>query len=241
MARDLAAGGLDYAPEPSEGEQKSAAAGRRRTNSEWISALDGGGDEQAAALTDLRTYVLRGALFTLQRSTHYVGHLRSSILSELAEDCAQEALTSILQRLSSFRGQSRFTTWAYAFAVHTALVAARRERWMILDGTESVRWRARDEGRPPDPERHAERTEILAVMRHAIEQELTLKQQQVLRALFFEEVPLDEVVRHCGSNRNAVYKLVHDARRKLKAHLMNRCFNVKEILEVVAGSGAVNG
>ena len=247
MARELAAGGLDYAPERSDREHKSADPGRRRSNSEWIIALDGGGDEQAAALTDLRAYLLRAALFTLQRSMHYVGHLRSSILSELAEDCAQEALTSILQRLGSFRGQSRFTTWAYAFAVNTALVAARRERWIsvsvdrILDGTEPLRWRARDEGSLPDPERHAQQTEMLAVIRHGIEHELTLKQQQVLRALVFEEIPLDEVVRHCGSNRNAVYKLVHDARRKLKAHLMNRGFNFKEILEVFAGSGAASG
>ena len=247
MGRMLAAGDRDSEPEPSDREYKSTAAGGRRSNSEWIIALNGSGDEQATALTDLRTYLLRAALFTLQRSMHYVGHLRSSILSELAEDCAQEALTSILQHRGSFRGESQFTTWAYAFAVNTALVAARRERWVpfpldrILEDTESPPWPVRDEGGLPDPERHALQTEMMAAIRDGIEQHLTLKQQQVVRALVFEDVPLDEVVRHWGSNRNAVYKLVHDARRKLKAHLMNRGFNVKEILDVFAVRGAVSG
>ena len=209
---------------------------RRRSNAEWIVALDGAGDLQAAALTDLRTYLLRAALFTLQRSLHYVGHLESSILGELAEDCAQDALMAILQRLHVFRGESQFTTWAYAFAVNTALVAARRERRAsvplerILEGTNSLPWIPPDEAGLPDPERHALQMEMMAAIRDGIEQQLTLKQQQVLRALVFEEIPLDEVVRHWGSNRNAVYKLVHDARRKLKAHLMTRGFDVKDML-----------
>ena len=154
---------------------------------------------------------------------------------------------AILQRLHVFRGESKFTTWAYAFAVNTALMAARRERWApvpldrILEGTDSPPWPTRDEGGLPDPERHALQTEMMAAIRDGIERQLTLKQQQALRALVLEEVPLDEVARHWGSNRNAVYKLVHDARRKLKAHLMVRGFDVKEILDVFAVSGAING
>ena len=216
---------------------------RRRTNAEWKVALEGDGDEQAVALTDLRTYLLRAALFTLQRARHYVGHLQSSALGELAEDCAQEALMAILQRLHDFRGESQFTTWAYAFAVNTALVAARRERWApapldrILEGSEPLPSPVRDEGGPPDPERRTLQAEMIAAIRDGIEQHLTLKQQQVLRALVFEEVPLDEVVRRWGSNRNAVYKLLHDARRKLKTHLVARGFDVKEILAHFAASG----
>ena len=101
----------------------------RRSNEEWLSALGGGGDEQAAALVELRTYLLRAALYALQRARHLVGHLGPSALAQLAEDCAQEALTAVLQRLGTFRGDSHFTTWAYTFAVNIALMAARRERW----------------------------------------------------------------------------------------------------------------
>jgi RNA polymerase sigma-70 factor (ECF subfamily) len=214
----------------------------QRSNAEWIVALNGRGDEQAAALTDLRTYLLRAALFTLQRALRYVGHLESSTLAQLAEDCAQEALTTLLQRLHDFRGESRFTTWAYAFAVNTALTAARRERWAavaldpILENSEALPSPGRDEDGLPDPERRALQVEMLAAIRDGIEQSLTLRQQEALRALVFEEVPLDEVVRQWGSNRNAVYKLVHDARRKLKMHLASRGFDVKDIFDLFAVS-----
>ena len=216
---------------------------RHRSNAEWIVALNGAGDEQAAALSDLRTYLLRAALFTLQRALRYVGHLESSTLGQLAEDCAQEAVTTIVQRLHDFRGESKFTTWAYAFAVNIALTAARRERWApvtldrILESSVALPSPARDEDGLPDPERRALQVEMMAAIRDGIEQNLTLRQQEALRALVFDEIPLDEVVRQWGSNRNAVYKLVHDARRKLKTHLASRGFDVKEIFDLFAVSG----
>jgi RNA polymerase sigma-70 factor (ECF subfamily) len=209
----------------------------RRTNGEWLTALRGG-DGEELALADLRTYVLRAALFTLQRSRHYVGHLGSTDLAQLAEDCAQESLTAILQRLDTFRGASHFTTWAYTFAVNTALMAARRERWAsvsldhILDGSETPSLAAGDHG-AVDPEKQALQTEAVVAIREGIEQ-LTVKQQQLLRAVVFEQVPLDEVVRRWGSNRNALYKLLHDARRKLKRDLRARGFDVDEIFDLFA-------
>jgi len=99
-----------------------------RSNTEWIAALDGSGDGHAAALSDLRTHLLRASLFTLQRALHDISPQESSIVRELAEDCAQEALTRIRRRLHAFHGESQFTTWAYAFAVNTAFTVARRER-----------------------------------------------------------------------------------------------------------------
>jgi RNA polymerase sigma-70 factor (ECF subfamily) len=151
-------------------------------------------------------------------------------------------LTALFQHLHSFRGESKFTTWAYAFAVNTALTAARRERWgpvaldEVLDGRASLSMPGGDEESSPDPERRALQMEMIAAIRDGIQERLTLKQQEALRALVFEEVPLDEVVRHWGSNRNAVYKLVHDARCKLKAHLASRGFDVKEIFDLFAVS-----
>jgi len=216
---------------------------KQRSNAEWIAALAGGADDQAAALTDLRAYMLRAALFTLQRARHHVGHLGPSALGALAEDCAQESVTALLQHLADFRGESRFTTWAYTFAVNIALVAARRERWAttsldgILDGSLSPSSTAADRNDAPDPERRALQTEAAAVIRDVIDHHLSVKQQQLLRAVVFEQVPLDEIVRHWGSNRNALYKLLHDARRTLKAHLTARGFDVAEILELFARAG----
>src|SRR5262249_21267860 len=98
---------------------------KARTNAEWLSALTGSAEPQNLALADLRRYLLRAAAYALRRH----GHAGSAGTDALAEDSAQEALSSLLQHLSDFRGDSRFTTWAYKFAVHAALVAARRERW----------------------------------------------------------------------------------------------------------------
>ena len=214
-----------------------------RSNAEWITALQSAGAEQAGALTELRTSLRRAALFTLRRARHHVGHLGAGALDALAEDCAQEALSAIVQRLHDFRGDSRFTTWAYAFAVNMALVAARRERWAtvsldrILDKPQPLSAALSEDFRDPDPERRALQVEVAAVMHDGIDKHLTPRQQQVLRALVVEGIPLDEVVRHWGSNRNAVYKLVHDARLKLKRHLVSRGFDVPEILALFGGAG----
>ncbi|HEY7519199.1 MAG TPA: sigma-70 family RNA polymerase sigma factor [Methylomirabilota bacterium] len=207
----------------------------RRTNAEWLAALQ---SSDEVALGELRTYVLRAALFTLQRARHHVGHLGSSALGQLAEDCAQESMTAILQRLDTFRAESHFTTWAYTFAVNTALMAARRERWAsvsldrILEGSDTPSV-AHDDPGVIDPETHALKAEAVAAIREGIEH-LTVKQRQLLRAVVFEQVPLDEVVRHWGSNRNALYKLLHDARRNLKSHLAERGFDVEEIFDLFA-------
>ncbi len=126
--------------------------------------------------------------------------------------------------------------------MNTALTAARRERWAtvslapLIDGTDAP-WRVIDHDPRADPEQRALRTEVMAAIRDGIEQHLTPRQQQVLRAVIFEDVPLDEVVRHLSSNRNAVYKLLHDARRKLKAYLVARGFDIDEILGIFASGG----
>ncbi len=215
----------------------------RRSNDEWLSGLNGRGEAQAAAIGELRSLLLRAAVYTLTRtSLHGVEPARAQV-EQIAEECAQEALLAILEQLPQFRGDSRFTTWAYKFAVNLALTAARRERWKtvsleaLLDEGEwpasaaGVDWSAQ----PPD--HMAQRGEVWALLRAVMEQELTPRQRQVLRALVFEEVPLDEIVRHLGSNRNAVYKLVHDARRKLKAGLEAHGYRIADILDLFGEPG----
>jgi RNA polymerase sigma-70 factor, ECF subfamily len=225
----------------------TAGARGRRTETEWIAAVRKEDGEQAVALAELRTYLARAALFTLQRARHHVGHLGPSALSALAEDCAQEAVTAVMQHLHEFRGESRFTTWVYAFAVNMALVAARRERWAcvsldrIIESGEPLLSTAFDAAHLPDPERRALQTEVITAIHDSIDQHLTRKQQQALRALVFEGVPLDELARQWDSNRNAVYKLMHDARRKLKLHLAGRGYDVETMLDLFAASGKVFG
>jgi len=214
-----------------------------RTNAEWLRDLRGSGPAQAAAIEELRAYLRRAARYTLVRRVGGIGGRGRTDLDQLAEDCAQDALLAILARLDGFRGDSRFTTWAYAFAVHGALVAARREAWKTvpLDPLLADRGGLAEAGVPDppglDPEGKARRAEAWAVIRDVLDHELTDRQRQALSALVLEEVPLDELARHWGSTRNALYKLVHDARKRLKARLEARGFPAPELLELFAGQG----
>jgi RNA polymerase sigma-70 factor (ECF subfamily) len=207
-----------------------------RTNAEWLSALNAGGEIQGAALSELRAYLVRVAAYALRRYHGVPGQAASGDVAPLAEDSAQDALSALLEHLHEFRGDSRFTTWAYKFAVHAALVAVRREGWArrsldsLLEGPDLVDRVDRAAGMESDPQRRALQAELLAALRDAIETELTTRQRQALTAIVFDEVPLDELARHWGSNRNALYKLLHDARRKLKARLATRGYDVQEML-----------
>lgn len=209
-----------------------------RSNTEWLSALRSIGSEHAAALAELRAYLVRAAMYVLHRHRINAEHFTSAQIAQFAEDCAQEALLGILQRLETFRGESRFTTWAYSFAVYAALVAARRERWKHVPmdhvfGDPELDLRSLwDDGTRTDPDRWALRREALAAIRDGIDHHLTERQRQALKAIIFDEVPLDEVARRWGSNRNAIYKLLHDARRKLKAHLQERGLPAADILDL---------
>jgi RNA polymerase sigma-70 factor (ECF subfamily) len=214
---------------------------KARTNAEWLVALKASGEEQIAALTDLRAHLLRAALFSLYRSRNNIEHLTASAIRQLAEDCTQEALLAILSRLQEFRGESQFTTWAYTFAVNTALVAARRERWkrlpldQILEHPGPAQESTWKVPAALDPDRNALQGEVLAAVREAVEYHLTERQRQVLKAVIFEGIPLDEVARYRGSTRNAVYKVLHDARRRLKAYLSERGLDIRDLLDELGG------
>jgi RNA polymerase sigma-70 factor (ECF subfamily) len=208
---------------------------KKRTDDDWLRQLRSEGPGQTAALADLRAYLVRAATYALHRNRSNAGSLAASVLGPLAEDCAQDALLAILKNLDRFRGDSRFTTWAFAFAVNAAMVAVRRERWkrVPLDALLG------DSGLPPepmgrrgtiaDPLDRAEESELLDALRQAVERDLTERQRQALKAVVFDGVPLDEVARYWGSNRNAVYKLLHDARRRLKRSLQERGFNAGDV------------
>jgi RNA polymerase sigma-70 factor (ECF subfamily) len=182
-------------------------------------------------------------LYTLGRTGVHGARLARGQVEQIAEECAQEALLAILARLTDFRAESKFTTWAYKFAVYHALTAARRERWKtvsldsLLDEAEPESWWPEPAADGASPERTAQQDEVSALVRQIMEQELSPRQRHVLRAMAFEGVPLDEVVRHFGSNRNAIYKLVHDARRKLKAGLEARGYAVADVIDLFSQAG----
>ena len=225
-----------FAREPTRAGDLDAPM-RTRTNAEWLSALASETEAQSAALSDLRAYLLRAALYALVRRKSSLTHLAATDIDELAQDSVQEALSAILQHLGDFRGDSQFTTWAYTFAVNAALVAARRERWRrvpldrVLDSPVFPADLGGTAATSPDPHRRTAQGEMLAAVRETIEAHLTTRQQQALKAVVFDGVPLDELARLWGSNRNALYKLLHDARKKLKAQLRKRGFDTREMLD----------
>jgi RNA polymerase sigma-70 factor (ECF subfamily) len=213
-----------------------------RTNEEWLEELNAA---QEAAIADLRNLLLRAVLFLFSRNLGDFERLARDEILQLAEDCAQDALIAVLNHLSDFRGDSKFTTWAYKFAINIALVTARRERWkgrsldqlsFSGDGPLSE-WVVQDKSTGLTPDRSAMQSEIREMIREVIEQDLTDKQRRVLIMMVFNEIPMDEVARRLDTNRNAIYKMLHDARRKLKNRLQARGFEVGEILALFTVQG----
>jgi len=206
------------------------------SNEEWIRALRSGGDEQQKALDALRNGILRALHWYLSERRLGEGGNQGQV-RQLAEDFTQEALLTILEKLSTFRGESRFTTWAYKVALHRALGELRRRRWKEISleelkiGEDLPSWPI-EEGRSPDPERTFQQEEVWRILKGIIEQDLTQRQRTVLIAHIFQGVPLDVVADHLGTDRDNVYKLLHDARKKLKGRLVEHGFTQEEILKI---------
>jgi len=218
---------------------------RTRTNEEWLQDLREDGTAQGHAIADLQNILLRAVLYIFNRNLGNLSALARDDILKLAEHCVQDALIAILNHLSDFRGDSKFTTWAYKFAVNIALMTARRERWrgVSLDQLSSsedgnlFEWATLEKAPEPALDQSAMQNEVSEIIRDVIEQDLTEKQRRVLLMMVFNEVPMDEVVRELGTNRNAVYKLLHDARRKLKSSLQSRGFEMGETLNLFSSQG----
>lgn len=180
----------------------------------WLRQLGSHGLDQQAALADLRAELLRG----LRRA------LANWTLADEAfiEDAVQDSLVRILDRLQQFEGRSRFLTWATTIAIRVAMNELRRRRWrdvsldVAIGDTDFTPERITDND-PGLDTRWDQRT-ILDKMFDLIQNELTEKQRTALLAEL-KGMPQDEIARHIGSNRNAVYKLTHDARQRLKQSL----------------------
>ena len=193
-----------------------------RTNEEWIRALRSKGEARSAALDELRAILLTALRYGLLNRKE-LASLDASERDQLLQDFAQVALTRILDNLDSFRGESAFTTWTAKVALHVALTELRRQRWRDVsldqltrvDDVETTPAFLADPS--PTPEQIAVRRSLMETIERVIAEELTEKQRQVLLATL-RGMPIDQVARELGTNRNALYKVIFDARR----HLRNR-------------------
>ena len=158
-------------------------------------------------------------------------HVRGNDLDDLATQVADDALVSVLRRLDQFRGASRFTTWAYKFALLEAAVKLRKRSWQGREvPLEPEGWGLFSSG-GLEPDAEAEQSELLETVQNAIAELLTPHQRRVLVALALNGVPIDVLAERLGTNRGALYKTLHDARRKLRKHLEERGLGVDNWLE----------
>jgi RNA polymerase sigma-70 factor (ECF subfamily) len=186
---------------------------------EWLRCLRGSGRERDEALARLHALLLRAARFEVGRRRALLPHLRGDDFDDIAHQAADDALVSILHRLDDFRGARRFTTWAYKFALLEAAVKLRRRAWQGREvPLEPEAWAVFSSGAAA-PDAEAERGELLGTLQTAIAEALTPHQRRVLVALALNGVPIDVLAERLGTTRGALYKTLHDARRKLRAHL----------------------
>jgi RNA polymerase sigma-70 factor (ECF subfamily) len=207
----------------------------KRTNEQWLHDLRSA--DRAQAIDDLRERLVRGLRYALKQ--------RYRLTDPDLEDFAQEALVKILDNLETFRSESKFTTWAQKIAVRVAFSELRRKRWENISLQDLVPDDGRDEGgetspltwlpaSTPSPERNITRQSLRAVLAQLIQEELTDLQRRAMVAVVFHEMPMEELARQMGTNRNALYKLMHDARQRLKERLEARGLTVEDVMAAFA-------
>lgn len=203
-----------------------------RTNESWIADLRTNGSAREAALADLREVVQHGLPYALSRWLSP----DDPLFTPLVEEVTQETLLRVLDQLNTFEGRSMFTTWVHKIAVRIALTELRRKRWQdssldeLVDNEESPAPPRLMADHAPSPEANAERDDMMAHVRRILEQELTPKQREALTLLGIQDIPLEEAARRMKTNRNALYKLLHDARLRLKRRLVAEGLTPQEVL-----------
>jgi len=203
-----------------------------RTNEEWIADLQTDGTSREAALEDLRAVIMNGLPYALSR---WVSPSEPQF-EFLVEEVAQETLLRVLNRLHTFEGRSQFTTWAHKIAIRIALSELRRKRWRdssldeLVDNEEAPAPESLMEDFSAGPETSVERADMLTRVRRVIAEELTDRQREALLLLSVQDMPMDEAARKLKTNRNALYKLLHDARLRLKRRMSMEGLSAQEVL-----------
>jgi RNA polymerase sigma-70 factor, ECF subfamily len=198
---------------------------------EWLRSLRTEGPERDEAVARLHELLLRAALFEVARRRPTLPHVRGNDLDDIANQAADDALMSVLRRLDDFRGLSRFTTWAYKFALLEAAVKLRKRSWQGREiPLEPESWSLLSSA-AAEPDDTVEQTELLESVQRGIAEVLTPHQRRVLVALALNGVPIDVLADRLSTTRGALYKTLHDARRKLRKHLEDCGLPLEALLE----------
>mgnify|MGYP003429676032 CR=1 FL=1 len=205
-----------------------------RDNDSWLRDLRAGGIQRDAALVDLHAMLLRA----LPQGISPLLSPENPAFEALVEDTAQDTLLRVLDRLDTFEGRSQFTTWVYKISVRIVLNELRQRQWKNVS-LERLEDESSNERAPhqfaslePGPESIVERADMLQRVQEIVEEELTERQRAAMHAINMQGVPMEVVARRMGTNRNALYKLLHDARLRLKHRLEREDLSPKELLEM---------
>jgi RNA polymerase sigma-70 factor (ECF subfamily) len=185
----------------------------------WLLGLSSEGARKEDASRRLHDLLLRAARFEINRRKASHPHLRGGDLDDLAHQAADDALFAILGKLDTYRGDSRFTTWAYKFALLEAAVKVRKRAWQGREVPMTPEHWSVMASHGGSPAGEAENNELLASISSAIESELSAHQREVLVAVALNDVPIDVLAERLNTTRGALYKTIHDARKKLRSHL----------------------
>ena len=201
-----------------------------RDNSTWLEVLAASGPAREAALADLRQIIVTSLPYAVTRRPTQ----DEADFQAFAEDVAQETLVRVLDHLGSFEGRARFTTWVLKIAVRVAFTELRRRHWqnVSLDQLEAEHGEAAGPlltDPAAGPERAAEQASVAALVSRMLEEELTERQRRAMTAMM-QGMPLEEIARRMGTERNALYKLLHDARLRLKARLEREGLSAGEVV-----------
>jgi RNA polymerase sigma-70 factor (ECF subfamily) len=200
-----------------------------RTNEEWLSDLRG--EYKDEAIEDLRRLLKRGLIYALSSRI-------KTDLEHQVEDFVQDAILRILDKLDTFRGESKFTTWAQKVAVRVAFTEMRRKRWKDISIEDLLPEDSGDftplilSDPSPNPDKRATQESLLKMVDQILAEELTERQRTALLAIMHGGMPLEEVAQRMDTNRNALYKLLHDARKQMRSRLIEKGLTPQEVLEV---------
>ena len=203
-----------------------------RNNEQWLSDLSAEGEQKEIALEDLRAIIARGLPFALSRWLSP----SSPQFESLAEEVTQETLLRVLDQMHTFEGRSQFTTWVHKIAIRIALTELRRKRWQdssldeMLDNEEVPVSPSILEDTHATPEQKVERADMMDRIRRVIDEELTERQRRAIIMLGMQGMPMEEAAKRLKTNRNALYKLLHDARLRLKQRLQTEGLDAQEVL-----------
>lgn len=204
-----------------------------RTNQEWLNELRTPGPDQEEALSDLRAIIMKGLPYALSKWMKP----NDPKFDPLVEEVSQDTLLRVLDKMDTFEGRSKFTTWVHKIAIRLALTELRRRRWKnvslesLVEGDDKVIAPQLLEDPAPDPNLTTEQGDLLLRVERIISEELTEKQRTAIVAALIKGMPLQEVARRMDTNRNALYKLMHDARLRIRDRLKDEGLTPEDVLE----------